>query len=200
MVARLRDLAASSLPRAVPRGHVRDLMRHHAGQFRFAVRLQNQPGVDEEESAGQRERIHFFAVDHLDGERHLGVRIPHQVLAHAIYVLRDHRVVDDLGLPLHLLRQPFADRDLFLDRVEIHALSDVAISDLFGVFLGVCGEGGVRGNQNEGHHQAKASGKEAFHCRHSQNQYKPTTEKRIEGTGRLIRNSSKIFVPLRSRF
>ena len=86
MVRQLRDLAARGLPRAVPRRHVRDFMRHHAGQFRFVVRLQNQPGIHEEESARQRERVHFFGVDHFDRERHLGVGIAHQVLADAIDV------------------------------------------------------------------------------------------------------------------
>ena len=40
MRAILRDLAARRLPRAVPRRHVRNLMRHHARHFGFVIGIQ----------------------------------------------------------------------------------------------------------------------------------------------------------------
>jgi len=40
----------------VARRDVRDFVRHHARQFGFAIGFQNPAGVDEEESARQRER------------------------------------------------------------------------------------------------------------------------------------------------
>jgi len=122
------------------RRHVPDFMRHHAGQLRFIVRLQNQPGVYEEESPGQCERVHFFAIDHLDGERNLGVGVPHQVLTHAVYVFGDYRIVDDLGLAFHLGRQLLAQRNLFFERVEVDTLADVPISNLIGVFFRILSE------------------------------------------------------------
>ena len=113
-------------------------MRHHAGQFGFGIGLQDQAGVHEEESAGQREGVHFFGIEHLDGERNLGVGVADQVLAHAVDVFGDDRIVDDLGLALHFLRQLLAERDLLLERVEVHALADIAIADLVGIFLSSC--------------------------------------------------------------
>ena len=106
---RFGQLAAGGLPRAVARGHMRDLVRHHARQFGFAIRLQNQAGIHEEEAAGQRESVHFLGIEHLDGERNLGVGVAHQVLADAVDVFGDDRVVDDLRLPLDFLRQLLAE-------------------------------------------------------------------------------------------
>ena len=114
---------------------MRDFMRHHAGQFGLRIRLQDQPGVDEEKSARQRECVDVFRVDHLDGERHLGVGVAHQVLPDAVHVLGDNRVVDDLGLPLHLLRQPFAERNLFFKRIEVYALTHVPVADRIGILV-----------------------------------------------------------------
>ena len=71
MRGQVGHLAARGLLGAVAGGDVRDLVRHHARQFRFVVGFQDQPGVDEEEAAGKREGVHFFGVDHLDGERNL---------------------------------------------------------------------------------------------------------------------------------
>ena len=110
----LGEFAAGGLPRAVARGHVRDFVRHHARQLGFAIRLQDQARVHEEEPAGQRESVHFFGIDHLDGERNFGVGIAHQVLSNPVYVLGDDRVVDDFGLALDFLGQLLADRDFLL--------------------------------------------------------------------------------------
>ena len=120
---------------AVARRDVRDLVRHDAGQFGFVLGLQDQAGVHEEEAARQRERVHFFGVEHLDGEGHLGVGVAHQVLADAVDVLGDDRIVDDLGLALDFLRQLLAEGDFFLERVEVDALADIAIADFVGIFL-----------------------------------------------------------------
>ena len=48
----------------------------------------------------------------------------------AVDVLGDHRIVDDLGLALHFLGQLLAQADLFLQRVEVDALADIAVADL----------------------------------------------------------------------
>ena len=138
MVAIVDDLAAGGLLGAVARRDVRDLVRHDAGQFGFGFGLQHQAGVHEEESAGQREGVHLFGIQHLDGEGNLGVGIPDEVLADAIDVLGDDRVVDDLGLALHFLRQLLAESDLLLEGVEVDALADIAIADFFRIVLSSC--------------------------------------------------------------
>jgi hypothetical protein len=127
------DLAARRLARTMARCHVGDLVRHYAGQFRFGIRFQNQPGVDEEESTRQGECIDILAVDHLNGERHLRIGIAHQILPNPVDILGDNRIVDDLGLPLHFLGELFAERDFFFDRVEVNAFTDVSIADLIGI-------------------------------------------------------------------
>ena len=123
------QLAAGGLLGAVPRGDVGDFVSHHAGQLSFVIGFQKQAGIDEEEPARQGKCVHFFRIQHLDGEGDLGVGVPHQILAHAVDVLRDDRVVDDLALALHFLGQLFAEGDFFLQRVEVHALADIAVSD-----------------------------------------------------------------------
>ena len=57
------------------------------------------------------------------------------VLSYAIHVLRDDRIVDDLGLVLHFLGQLLAEGDLFLQRVEVRTLGDIAIADLVRILL-----------------------------------------------------------------
>ncbi len=75
------DIAAGLLASYVTGGDVTDLMRHDAGQLGFVVRGQNEARVHVEKSARQREGIEFVGINHLDGERHLGIRVAHQVLA-----------------------------------------------------------------------------------------------------------------------
>ena len=87
MLRQVHDVAARLLAGHVAGRDVRDLMRHHSGQFGFVVGGQDQPRVHVEESAGKRERVQFVGVNDLDGERHLRIGVPHQVLAHAVDVL-----------------------------------------------------------------------------------------------------------------
>ena len=111
----LRDFALGGVLGAVPRGHVRDLVRHHARQFRFGIGAQDQSAIHVEKSARQRERIHHIGIDHLDREGNLRVRIAHQVLPHAVHVFGHDRIVDQLRRALHFLRQALAQRDLALE-------------------------------------------------------------------------------------
>jgi hypothetical protein len=67
-----------------------------------------------------------------------------QVLTDPVHVLGDDGVVDNFGLALDLLRQLFAERDLFVQGPEIDAFANVAIADFFGIFLLVVGKGAVR--------------------------------------------------------
>ena len=73
-----------------------NLVGHHAGQLSFVFRGQDQAGVHVEKSAGQGEGVHLIRVDHLNGKRHLRVRVAHDVLAQAVDVLGDDRVLNDL--------------------------------------------------------------------------------------------------------
>ena len=70
---------------------MRDLVRHHAGEFGFVVGRENQSAVDVEESAGQREGVDFIVIEDLDGEGHARVGVAHQVLTNAIDVFVDDR-------------------------------------------------------------------------------------------------------------
>jgi len=117
----------------MPRRNVGNLMRHHPGQFRLGLRLEDQAGVDKEESARQGEGIDLFGIQDLDGERHFGIGVPHQILADSADILRDDGVVYDLCLPLYLLRHLFAKGNLFLERVEVDPLVYIPISDRVGI-------------------------------------------------------------------
>jgi len=129
------ELPLGLLPGAVPCGDVRNFVGHDAGEFRFRVGLQHEARVDEEESAGKREGVDFFGIQHLDGKRHFGIRVPDEILPHAVDVFGDDWVVDDLGLALHFLRQLLAECDFLLQGVEVDTLADVAVTDFFGVFF-----------------------------------------------------------------
>jgi hypothetical protein len=50
-------------------------------------------------------------------------------------------------LALHFLGQLFAERDLFLQRVKVHALADIPAADLIRVFLLVLAERNRRQSQ-----------------------------------------------------
>ena len=119
----------------MPRRYVRNFVRHHSRKFRFFLRPQNQPAVHVEKSARQRKRVHFIGIDHLDREWHLRIRIAHQVLPHAVDVLRHHRVIDHLGTAFHFLRQRFSQRNLVFQRVEIDALAHIPVPDCVHIIL-----------------------------------------------------------------
>ncbi len=119
------------------RGHVRNFVRHHASKLRLFLRAQDQAAVDVEKSARQREGVDFVGVDDFDGEGNARIRIAHQVLSHAIHVLGDNGIVDQLRRALHFLRESLAERDLALQRIEVNTFADAAIANGFHVFLGI---------------------------------------------------------------
>ena len=117
--------------RTVTRRDVRNFVRHHAGQFGFVVGSENQTAVDVEESAGKRERVDFVGFDDFDREWNLRVGVPDEILADAVDVFVDRRIVDQLDLAFDFRGQLAAHRDLFFERDEVDAaLVDVAISDV----------------------------------------------------------------------
>ena len=130
-------LAAGLLARPVARAHVRDLVRHHASHFRFVIGGEDQAGIYVEESAGKGEGVDGIIVNNFDSERHLGVGVAHQVLADAVHVLGDYRILHQLHACLNLLGILLADGDLFLYRIPIAqaAAADVAIADGVNVVL-----------------------------------------------------------------
>ena len=67
-------------------------MRHHTRKFVFGVASQNKTGVYIEEATGQRHGIDLVRVKDPDRERHLSVRVAHNVLTNTIHVLDDHRI------------------------------------------------------------------------------------------------------------
>ena len=101
------------------RRNVRNLVRHHTGQFGFFVGFQQHAGVHEEKSARQGEGVHFIGIDNFDSEGNLGVGVTHQVLAEPVHVLANRRIVQQLGLPPHFLGKLLAQSHLFLDGVNI---------------------------------------------------------------------------------
>ena len=139
---------ARLLARRVPRGHVADFVRHGAGQLSFGFGHPDQPGIDENIAARQREGIDGVVLDDLEADWDLGVGVARQVLAEAIDVLANDGIVYHLGLPLDFDGQLLTHSHLFVDRVEIHALAHIAIADLVGILLFVIA--GKRGRNQKG--------------------------------------------------
>ena len=110
---------------------------HDTGQLCFGVRLQNQAGIHKEEAARQCEGVYLLAIQHLDGERHLGVGVPDQVLAYAIHILPYNGVGNDFGLTLHFLGQLLAKSDFPLQGIEVDTFANLPIANRVRVILGI---------------------------------------------------------------
>src|SRR5262249_52737131 len=111
------DLLASHLPGHVTRGDVGDLVRHRPGQLGFALGCLDQSRVNKDESPRQGKRVQLLAFYDLEGEGDGRVGVADQILAQAVDVLADDRVVEQLALFANLLGQLAAHGDLFLDRI-----------------------------------------------------------------------------------
>src|SRR5262249_33004067 len=78
--------------------------------------------------------VHIIRVHNFNGKRHLGVRIANQVLPDAVHVFCNHRVLDHLHTGFDLLSVGFADLDIGLDRVPVHA-ADLAVANGIDILL-----------------------------------------------------------------
>ena len=121
------------------RGDVRYLVRHDARDLGLVVGGEDESLVDVEEAAGQREGVDLVGVYDLDGEGDLGVRVEHDVLADAVYVLGDDGVVYELGLAVYFRGELSAEADFLVnaarDLGDEDALVDVALAYEPRVFL-----------------------------------------------------------------
>src|SRR5260370_28644667 len=125
----LQYLTLRRILRPMPRGHVRYFVGHDTRQLRLFLSAKNQPAIYVKESARQRERIDLVGIDHLDRERHPRIRIAHEILSDAVYVLSDDRIVDNLRRALDLLRQLLTERNFLFQRVEVGTLTHLPIAD-----------------------------------------------------------------------
>src|SRR5262249_61020849 len=92
--------------------------------------------IDVEKAARQREGVNLVRVDHLDRERDFRVRVQHDVLSHAVDILGDDWVVNELRVPVNFGGELAAESDLLVYRVEINlAFVDVPLADQLGVFF-----------------------------------------------------------------
>jgi len=89
----------------------------------------------QKESAGQREGVDFLAIDDLDVTEPLR-RNSAPVLTHPVHILGNYRIVNDLGLLLDFLREPFSERNLFFKRVEVYPLATSRLPIWSGSFFG----------------------------------------------------------------
>src|ERR1017187_10135556 len=107
------DLGFGGLFGHVARRHMRDLVGPRRRQFVLFVGDLDERRVDEDITAGQREGVRRIALDHLKGERDLGIGAANQILADAVDVFGDQRVIHHLSLTGDFLRQLLAQRHLF---------------------------------------------------------------------------------------
>src|SRR6185437_9159439 len=99
------------------------------------IGLENQPGLNKEETAGKSKCIDGWVFDDLDRKRNFGVGITNEVLPDTIDVFGNHGIIDDLGLTLDLLGHLLAQGNFFFERIEIYFARDVSIADSVGVFF-----------------------------------------------------------------
>ncbi len=132
----LRVVHPRHLARRVVRRHVGNLVRHHPGQFRLFVRVQDQARIHIKKSPRQRKRVDLVRIDHLDGERNLRVRVLHNVLTDPVHILGHHRVCDELRALVDLRRVLVTHADLPVGRVPVAepAPADVAVAHRIHVF------------------------------------------------------------------
>ena len=103
-------------------GHVRNLVCHYPGQFRFIIGRQYQSGIYIKKSTGQREGVHLVRIDNLNSEGDLGIRVAHQILPNAIDVLCDHGIRDHFRGAFHLLGRPWDLPAICLGDSELMAM------------------------------------------------------------------------------
>src|SRR5882724_4034168 len=133
----LEYLSLGRVLRAMPRGQVGYFVRHDTRQFRLLLRAKNQSAIYIEESAWQSERIDHVGIDYLDREWHSRIRIAHEVLSDAAYILGYDWVVDELRRALNLLCQLLTERDFFFQRIEVGTLADFPIANRIDIVFGV---------------------------------------------------------------
>ena len=96
-------------------GNMRDLMRHHAGEFGFAVNCQDQSAIHVQVAAGKGENLGVLRIDDLDGDGHLRVGVAGEFLAEAVYVIADAQIGNEFGMPVNALGQRIAQSLLFFE-------------------------------------------------------------------------------------
>ena len=153
---KLQDLLLGHHRRGMAGNHVRDLVRHHSGQFRFVFRCQDQPFVDVEIAAREGKRIHLIGIDDLDVERNLGIRMLHDVLADAIDIFADHGIFDQLGGLFEFRRDLLSDLYLPFQGNKVREdapdpCGDAPIADILNISMPP--GGGKTGNRHSQDHE-----------------------------------------------
>ena len=124
----------------MPRGDVGDFVRHAAGQFRFGVGRQNQARVYEEIAAGKEIAFTLSSSITLIVNGNFASELRARFCAEAVDVLGDHRVVDDAGALLHLLRHLLSQRDFLWIEYQFSPLLTSRLPIWSGSFLGSCAQ------------------------------------------------------------
>src|SRR4051812_17209836 len=104
----------------MPERDVADLVRHDAREFALVVGRRNRARVDEDETAGQGERVDLFRGDDVELVREaVAGSLRRQLRAQLPDVRDDPLIVDERSLLRDLLRRLFADFYVLVRREEI---------------------------------------------------------------------------------
>src|SRR6185437_830970 len=112
--------------------NVRNFVRHHASQFRLAIGIENQSGVNVKKPAWQRKRIHIVGINDLECKRNASVRVSDKFLSQLIDVLRHHGICDYFGRRFDFGGIVFAHLNLLLQAVPVSKAAfatDIAVTD-----------------------------------------------------------------------
>ena len=87
----------------MPGDDVADLMAEHAGELGLVIQLPEEPRVDVDIAARDRERVQGFVFDNREPVREIGsIRQPRNMLPRAIHVIVHRRIGVDPLLGAHL--------------------------------------------------------------------------------------------------
>ena len=126
----LRQLRLAHLVRRMVRDHVPALVAEHRRQLGLAVHVREQPAVDEDRPAREREGVDARVVDDLVRERKVGAGRNGHLLAEIGHVRLELRIVVDAHLLLDLFLRVLAHLDLLGAGHEIELeLTGVGIAD-----------------------------------------------------------------------
>ncbi len=133
----IEHLLGTGLASGVTGSGVTEFMGNHGGKFRLIVGELQRCGVHVNEAAWQRESSDFLGLDEVEGNRKSHIRITRQVLTEPVDVFGNERIFHQAGLLADFLRELFAQSQLLLQTVEVHAGRNLAAPDGGGIPLRV---------------------------------------------------------------
>src|SRR5215469_16549323 len=115
--------------------NVSDLMGHEPRKLGLAVDYGDQPSVDIQKTTRQRKNSVVRRVDDFDSEGHLRVRVPDKVLRQPGHITGHFRIGNIRRATVNCRGHRLAQGALSFERVQVNAVSNIALADSIDVVL-----------------------------------------------------------------